>query len=297
MDWDDIRFFLSVATAGSLSGAARQLGVNHSTVFRRINNLEQRLGVRLFERHRDGYVPTTAGEEMRLSAERISTEIDALDRRVTGRDLQLHGTVSVTTTDTLAYRFLGPHFAAFRAAYPDVAVDVALDTQFLSLSKRQADVAIRPTLSPPEPLVGRRIANIAFAIYGAPAYLALHAVTADLASHTWVGFDESLGHIEAAKWMKASIPDDRLALRSNNIFGLFGAALGGMGLSVLPCFLGDVEPGLQRLPGLPQEVRSELWLLTHADLRRTARIRAFLDFMADSLKTDRDVLEGRASSA
>jgi len=293
MDWDDIRFFLAVATAGSLSGAARDLAVNHSTVFRRINNLEGRLGVRLFERHRDGYVPTMAGEEMRLSAERMRAEVETLDRRVTGRDLQLSGSITVTTTDTLAHRYLGPHFAAFHAAYPDVKVDVALDTQFLSLSKRQADVAIRPTLSPPEGLVGRRIADIAFAIYAAPAYLALHSETADLTSHTWLGFDESLGHVEAAKWINATIPDDRLALRSNNLFGLFGAALGGMGLTILPCFLGDVEPGLERFGGLPDDVRSELWLLTHADLRRTARIRAFLDFMAQSMIDSRKILEGR----
>jgi len=294
MDWDDIRIFQAVAEAGSLSGAARTLGVNHSTVFRRINGLEERLGVRLFERHRDGYVPTVAGEEMRRSAEAIRAEVEALDRRVTGRDLRLGGTVVVTTTDTLAHRFLGPHFAAFHAAYPDVGVDVVLDTQYLNLTKRQADVAIRPTLTPPEQLVGRRIAEIAFSIYAAPAYLALHGDTSELRAHRWLGFDESLAHVEAAKWLNAEIGAERMVLRSNNLFALHGAALGGLGLAVLPCFLGDVEPGLKRVPGLPDWVRSELWLLTHADLRRTARIRAFLDFMAAAIVKDRDVLEGTA---
>ncbi|MDD9876121.1 MAG: LysR family transcriptional regulator [Magnetovibrio sp.] len=293
MDWDDIRVFLAVSRAGSLSGAARTLGVNHSTVFRRINGLEDRLGVRLFERHRDGYVPTAAGDEMRRSAERIAAEVDVLDRRVTGRDLQLRGPVVVTTTDTLAHRYLGPHFAAFHAAYPEVRLDVVLDTEFLNLSKRQADVAIRPTLAPPETLVGQRVAGIAFEIYAAPGYLALHGETGNLGDHAWLGFDEGLAHVEAAKWLRGAVPDDRVVFRANNLFALYGAALGGLGLAVLPCFLGDPEPGLERVPGLPAEVRSELWLLTHADLRRTARIRAVLDFMSDALRGDAGLLEGR----
>lgn len=294
MNWDDFRLFLAVADAGSLSGAAGALGVNHSTVFRRINALEDALGVRLFERHRDGYVLTAAGDEMHAGAERLRREVDDMDRRVTGRDLQLSGTVAVTTTDTLAYRYLGPHFTRFHAAYPDIGIDVVLDTQYLNLSKRQADVAIRPTLAPPEQLVGRRIADIAFSIYAAPDYLALHGAVDDLGRHVWLGFDDSLIHVEAAKWMRAEIGDAQVVLRANNLFALHGAAVGGLGLAVLPCFLGDVEAGLKRIPGLPDDVRSELWLLTHADLRRTARIRAFLDFMAASIGDDKDVLEGRA---
>ncbi len=296
MDWDDLRVFLAVTEAGSLSGAARTLAVNHSTVFRRINGLEAGLGVRLFERHRDGYVPTVAGEEMRTSVRRIRDEVDAMDRRVTGRDLQLRGTVVVTTTDTLAYRFLGPHLTAFHAAYPEITVDVNLDTQYLNLSKRQADVAIRPTLAPPEQLVGRRICDVAFSIYGGPAYLAVHDAARPLADHTWLGFDDSLAHVEAAKWLRREVPDGRVALRSNNLLGVLGAAVGGLGLAVLPCFLGDPEPKLTRVAGLPSEVRSELWLLTHADLRRTARIRAFLDFMAESIGRDRGRLEGSPSA-
>ena len=292
MDWDDLRVFLAVSDAGSLSGAARALGVNHSTVFRRINQLEAAVGVRLFERHRDGYVPTTAGEEMRQSARRIRHEVDVMDRRLTGRDLQLRGRIAVATTDTLAAWSLGPHLSAFHAAYPEITVDLLLDTQHVNLSRRQADVAIRPTVAPPEQLVARRICKIGFQIYGAPSYLALHAGAGSLGDHTWLGFDDSLAHIEAAKWMRTALPDCAPVLCSNNMLGLMGAAKAGLGLAVLACFMGDTSPDLERVPGLPPSVHSELWLLTHEDLRRTARIRAFLDFMGDALSAEREQLEG-----
>ncbi len=293
MDWDDLRFFLAVARTGSLSAASRALGVNHSTVFRRIQAFEERLGVRLFERLPSGYARTVAGDEMLDTASRVEAEVDALDRRISGHDLRLTGPVVVTTTDTMAYRFLGPHLAAFRAAYPGIGLELTLDTQFLNLSRRQADVAIRPTRTPPENLVGRRLSAIAFAVYGSRDYLALHGETEDLSAHAWLAFDDSLAHLAAARWLRDTVPDAAIALRGNNLFALFGAAAAGMGVAALPCFLADPEPALQRLRRPDPALASELWLLTHEDLRHTARIRAFLDFMATALAAERDLLEGR----
>lgn len=293
MDWADLRYFLAVAKAGSLSGAAKALGVNHSTVFRRIQAFEERLGVRLFDRLPTGYALTVAGDDMLESAARVDAEIDALDRRLAGRDLRLGGPLVVTTTATLTYWALAPHFAAFKRTHPDVALELVLADEFFNLSKRQADVAIRPTNAPPENLVGRRIATVAFAVYASADYLERRRDSGGPAGHDWVAFDDSLAHLAAAQWLRKTYPGAAVALRVNTLVGLLSAAVAGMGLTTLPCFMGDAEPALRRF-GKPDDVPgSGLWLLTHEDLRRTARVRAFMDFMADKIAGERKLFEGK----
>lgn len=292
MDWDDLRIFLAVAREGSLSGAARTLGVNHSTVFRRIKGFEDRIGVRLFDRMPSGYALTVAGCEMQVTAERVEREVEDLDRQIAGQDLRLSGDIVVTTTDTMAYQFLGPHLKAFCDAFPGINVDLVLDSQFYNLSKRQADIAIRPTLSPPETLVGRRLCAVAFACYAAPSYLSTVGSDIDLEAHRWLALDESLAHLAAVKWQRGIEGADAVQVRSNNLLGLLGAATAGLGVATLPCFMGDPESGLERITAPDPALASALWLLTHQDLRTTARVRAFLDFMAQSLTSDIDLLEG-----
>lgn len=290
--WDDLRVFLAISRSGSLNGAARALGVNHSTVFRRINGFEEALGVRLFDRLTSGYALTIAGEEMRATAERVEQEIDRLDRRISGQDLRLEGTLVVTTTDTLTENMLGPYLAAFKQAYPGITLDLVLDNQHINLSKRLADIAIRPTLSPPETLVGRRVATLAFAPYTAKRTVKKRP--ADLAAQDWLAVDDSLAHLAADKWFRKSLPDAHIAMRSNSLLGLLHGCEAGMGAALLPCFMGDPRAKLVRLGAPIPEAASALWLLTHEDLRHTARIRAFMDFMADALMAEVELLEGRA---
>lgn len=290
--WDDLRIFLEIARTGSLNGAARALGVNHSTVFRRINAFEERLGVRLFERLPTGYALTLAGEEMQASASRVEREIDRLDRRITGRDLRLEGTLVVTTTDTIIENFLGPHLLAFRHAYPGILLELVIDNRNINLSKRQADVAIRPTRNPPETLVGRRLAGIAFAPYAAKSYM--KGRTPDLPRLDWIAVDESLAHLAAAKWFRDTLPDADVVLRANSLLGVLHACAAGLGAAALGCFMGDRRKDLVRLSDPIPDAATALWLLTHEDLRHTGRVRAFMDFMAGSLATEIDLLEGRA---
>ena len=295
MGWDDLRYVLAIGREGTLSGAARALGVNHSTVFRRIGLIEESLGVRLFERARDGYTPTPACEEVIALAERMEGDVDDLERRLAGRDTRPSGLVRVTTTDTLLMNVLPPVFATFRAAHPEIRLEVIADNRFFSLSRRDADVAIRPSAEPPETLVGRRIATIGTAIYAAPAYLDAAPPLDRLADHAWIAPDDSLADLPAARWLRAMLKQTEPVFRTNSLNGMLAAAKAGLGLAPLPCFLGDAAPELRRTHPPIDELASALWLLTHRDLQHVSRIRVFLDFLHVALRPMQSAFEGRTT--
>lgn len=295
IDWEDLRLVLAVREAGTLTGAARRLGVDHSSAFRRLGALEKRLGVRLFERARDGYAPTPAGEATVASARRMLEDLSELERRLAGEDLRPSGSIRVTTTDSLV-DFLAPLFGAFRAAHPQIAVELAVANAFFTLTRRDADVAIRPAAEAPEALAGRRVTSLATALYAAPAYVARNADRA-LEEHDWIGLDESLAHLGSARWMQARISPARIVARSSSVLALRSLARGALGVAPLPCYLGDEDETLVRVQAAPiAEMESALWLLVHPDLRRVARIRAFLGFAAEWIEARRARLEGRAVS-
>lgn len=289
-NWDDLRYFLAVAKTGSLSGAARRLGVNHSTVFRRIGAFETELGVRLFERVPSGYLLTQAGEEMRDGALRVEDEIASLSRKVTGQDLRLSGTIRVTTLDMLAFGLLPRHLARFRILYPGIEVELIVGNATLNLNRREADIALRVGNAPPETLVGRRVGRLVFAIYGNETYLAGKSGI-ELETHDWIGFDTE--HAALTRRVGAFLPSAQPLLRTNSIAAAIAATKAGMGLAPLPCGLADLEPDLVRVAILPEDFTLDLWILTHEDLRQTARIRAFLDFMAKELAKESPLLEGQ----
>lgn len=297
MDWTDLRYFAAVGRLGSLARAARELGVNHSTVFRRLNALESELGVRLFERLPTGYVLTAPGEEMLAAAGRIEEEIAALDRHISGRDHRLSGAIRVTTTDTLGLSFIQPYLFGFHQHYPGIQVELVISNEFFSLTKREADIAIRPTREPPEELVGRRLSDIAWAVYGSIDYFKGRRkprTREDLTGHALVCGDDSLGTLPAARWLKHHGAQADVAYRTNSIMAQVSAVKAGFGLAVLPCFLADTEANLVRVLPPDADLTGQLWLLTHRDLRHTARIRAFMEFMADAVGHDRHLLEGKA---
>ena len=294
--WDDLRLILAVATASTLSGAGRRLGVSHATVYRRLNGIEGRLGVKLFEGTRTGYAPTLAGEELVAAAQRIETQVHDVERRVVGRDLRPSGTVRVTTLDSLLVGFLAPVFAAFQAAYRDIALEVVVSNQLFSLSRREADVAIRPSSAPQESLVGRKLATLAFAVYGRRQELAATDGGGALDPDTvdWVGADDAMRYPELEAWMADRGVDGRCRYRTNSVVAMHAAVGAGHGIAVLPCYLGDPDPRLVRFGGTIPALAIDLWLLTHADLRKTARVRALLDFVAEAVKDKRALLAGRA---
>jgi DNA-binding transcriptional LysR family regulator len=295
LSWDDFRLVKAVADTGALPAAAVQIGVNHSTIFRRLRQIESALGFTLFERHRTGYTLTTAGEEMFKVAELLEENIGAFERRLAGREIKPSGELRVTTNDSLLIHLLTPLFKRFQEACPDIRLDVVASNQALNLSKRDADVAIRATGNPPEALVGRRIATIAWALYGRAADFpqpgAIHDL-AELYRRNWVSLGDNLATLKAVKFVREHVAEQNIRYRLNNVLGLGEAVEAGLGIGHLPCFIGDVRPALVRLAPPEPAFATSLWLLTHADLRHSPRVRAFLDFAADEISKERRLLEG-----
>ena len=294
LPWDDLRLVFAIGSAGTLSGGARRLGIDHSTAFRRLGALEARLGVRLFDRARDGYAATAAGEAIIREAARFDEVVAALERRMAGEDLRPSGTVRVTTTDTLI-GVLAPEIAGFRKSHPEITVDLVVANAFLSLTRRDADVALRPATEAPENLTGRRLAGIATALYVARDFRV--ADRKSLAGEDWIGFDESLAHLGSARWLAAEVPADRIVARADSLMAACALAREGLGIAALPCYLADPDARLRRVAPPIDAMASSLWLLTHPDLRRVARIRAFLDFTAAALTAQRGAFEGRRTKA
>ena len=294
IDWEDLRFVLAVAETSSLAAAARSLGVNHTTVLRRVGAFEQKLGVRLFDRLPTGYTLTAGGEELLAVSRQMAETVTELERRLTGQDLRLEGSLRITTTDTLMASVLPSVLAAFRQRHPGVLLEVATANAFANLTHRDADVAVRPAMDPPETLVGR-ISGIAFAIYAAPAYLQERGLEAgdDLAvtDERWIGLSDALAGSSVARWMRARLPGSASVLRCDSLVAAREAAAAGLGLVGLPCYLGERTPGLVRIGSPVAEMATALWILTHEDLRRTARVSAFTEFAGQALVKHRPLFE------
>ncbi|QNA85228.1 LysR family transcriptional regulator [Sphingomonas sp. So64.6b] len=300
-DWNDLQLVLAVHRAGGLTAAAKALGIDHSTAFRRLNAIEARLGARVFERLPGGlYQPTLAGERMAVAAERMEDEALALDRDIAGRDHLLTGRLRVTSSETLAFSRLTGHLAAFRQHHPGIVVELAIDNRVLSLSRREADIALRPIRPREDELWGRKLAGIAWSLYAAPAWLATHGTIADPAAldrQAMIGWEETASGIMAADWLARRISDDAFVYRTNSLVNQLVAARAGMGVALLPCYLGDGDDGVVRALAEPiADLVGELWIVTHADLKGTARVRAFFDLVGEGLARDRDLFEGRQAA-
>ena len=291
LDWDEFRLVKAIADARSLVGAAEALGLNHSTVFRRLAAIETAIGARLFERSRAGYQPTPAGEEMVGLATSMADSIIEFERRVAGRDAKPTGELHVTTVDAVAAALLPPIIARFRAVNPGVQLDLIVAAQTLNRSRRDADVAIRATNEPPEALVGRRICAVRWAVYCAPSLAAQYGPRL-LASAPWIGYSDNFAPPRAKRWIEETIGPRRQVCRVNSPLCMAEVAALGVGAAVLPCLLGDRRPELTRIGPIQPELDVDLWILTHADLRHSARVRAFTELASAELAKARKLIEG-----
>ncbi|GGC09487.1 LysR family transcriptional regulator [Pseudoduganella buxea] len=283
MNWDDYRYFLAVAATGSLSAAARRLGQSHSTVLRRLDKLETVLDARLFERFQNGYVLTAAGDELLALLAPLDDGMNDVARQMSGRNAALQGTIRVTTTDTLLEALLLPALAEFRRHHPGIALQVTVDNSFLNLTRREADVAIRPSNTPPDRLAGRKLGTVRTAPYASRAYLERvegggpHG--GDWAKHDWVAPDDALAHLAQARWLREHVPPERTALSVDSLVGMTAAVAAGLGAGMLLCLLADTRPDLVQLAPPVPALDTDVWVLTHPDLRRVNRIRTFTEFL------------------
>lgn len=277
MDWDDLRIVLAAARAGSFAGAARRLGLTHSTVLRRLARLEQALGARLFDRGPEGLSPTPAGEALAARAARMEAEALAAERELAGRDLRLAGVVRITAPDDVAALLMPPAIERLKRALPELRLEIEVANSLADLARREADVALRATQRPPEAMIGRRLGRIPFAYYAAPDYLARRPPPAldGLQAHDLLGPAADMGAGVLERWLGGAEP----ALRANSFLHLAEAARRGLGLALLPCFVGDSDSAL-RLALRLEGAEESLWLLTHPDLRRSPRVRATMEALA-----------------
>lgn len=295
-DWNDLKYLLAVARHHSTVGASRALGVNQSTVQRRLGELEQRIGQPLVRRHPTGYRLTAFGEQLLPHAQRVEQAVLALVQHVEAFRCDLTGVVRVTCPEPLVYRFSNSALLdQFHARYPGLKVEFVMSDKYLDLAKGEVDVALRSGDTEDSALVGRKVGDSLWAVYASPKYIARHGQpdgTEDLAKHEWIGFDETMANHRAAQWLKQICPDARVVARNNSVLGLVYAAKSGVGLAPLPTALGDAEPDLVRVLGpIPELAR--IWrVLTTPELRRTPRVAAFFDFMVDEIDQLRPIITG-----
>ncbi len=294
LDWDDARYFLALHRAGSLSAAATRLKVNPSTVGRRLESLEERLGVRVFLRTRDGYSISPAGEQLLPRAERIEEEFEAIGRELVVHQPRLTGLLRITTSDALGPRVVAPILAEFRALHPGVDIELDADNRVLSLTKREADLAVRFVRPRERYLVARRLADYAAAAYCAESYVARRG----LPRPPFEGHDficDNADCVSEARWVvERAARGGRIVVKTGSTHVQIAMALGGAGIAMLPCYVGDREPGLVRLAPPEPSTQRPIWLVMHKDLQQAPRVRACADFLVQRFASHDEWLSGRS---
>ena len=282
LNWDNLRYVLRVAGSGSIAAAARELGVNRTTVLRRINAFQQDLNCRIFERGDSGYVLTPEAEKMIAAAREVEATLFDMQRQIAGRELRLEGELRVTTTDSFMLAMLTPHLGSFRERHPHIVVTVLITNSLLDLNRRDADIAIRPIPVPDAGLVGHRLQEVRFDAFASPQYLE-SAGDLSLFEHRWLGFADSLRATMLGTWLESKLEPEKICLRCDSFVGLRVAAEAGIGVAMLPRFLGEKSDALVRLAELDPGMKTGLWILTHPDLVRSARVHAFIEHFSRAL--------------
>jgi len=294
-EWDDARHFLAIHRTGSLTAAARQLGVNQSTVGRRLLALEEKLGAKLFFRTRDGHRIAPAGERLLPHAERMEDEAIAIAREIAGQETTLTGHVRVTSPEGFGARVVAPLLARFRARYPGISLDT--NNRLRLLSRREADIAVRVGGSAESGVVVRKVGAIANAPYASEAYIAARGRPRPpwFEGHDLIGYDDALSKTPEYRWMEErTTRGARIAFRAESTAAQVRIALEGAGVALLPYYVGEAEPELVRIAPPAQFVMQSVWIVIHRDLRGAARIRACADYLAEGLKAQAAFLEGKA---
>ena len=296
LDWNDLKYLLAVARHQGTAAASRALGVNQSTVQRRLVELERNLGQPLVQRHSTGYRLTSFGEQLLPLAQQVEQAVVALTQHVENFLRDVTGVVRVTCPEPLVYRISNSTLLdRFRSRYPALQVEFVTSDRYLDFAKGEVDIALRSGDTDDNALVGRKVGDSLWAVYASPKYIARrgqHDSVEDLERHDWVGFDDTMAQHRAASWLAQVAPKAHFVARNNSVLGLVYSAKAGIGLAALPTALGDAEPDLVRVLGpIPELAR--IWrVLTTPELRHTPRVAALFDFLVDEVEALRPIITG-----
>lgn len=284
MDWNDLKYFLAVSRTGSLTQAALELAVSQSTVSRRIGELESSLGFSVFVRHQTGYLLTDGGLEILKHAKQVEDEVLALERNAAGLDGSPTGTVRIATSENFATDLVIPAMPALRKRYPGICLEIITGTATTALGRREADIALRVTRPSRGNLKVRRVGHMTYSVYATRSYLEENPPVEGLplAGRQFVTWDAGHAHLPAAVWLAREHPGCKIALVTNNLPSQIAAVRAGLGLAVIPDFLAAREGFVQVIPA-EQLFSNDVWLVIHADLADSLKVRAVSDFLAEEV--------------
>ena len=299
MEWSDLRIFLAIWRTGTLSGAARKLKVNQTTVGRRLAALEGALAARLFDRTLDGHVLTASGERVLGIAQSMEDSIAAIERTVVGEDVRLEGTVRLSTNEVVGQHYLVEHFDSFRTHYPGIHVELVTGKPSLNLLKREADIALRASHAKPseqQDIIARRLTDIGWGLYASSKYLRRVRATTpmrSLAGHSLIAYEGELAGLAAQRWLEENSNRATFVMHTNSVHQASYAVEAGVGVGALPCMM---APRLRSVERLSKQVivTAGLWLLVHPHLLRTARVRAVMDHLVEQYGAGSPELPGKA---
>ncbi|MEH6549997.1 MAG: LysR family transcriptional regulator [Pseudomonadales bacterium] len=285
-NWENLRYYLAVARQGTVTGAAKRLGVSHATVLRRIDQVESELGARLFKKLQTGYVLTTTGRGLLDSVTELERTINTLVNQVQNTDSTLSGNLRVTQPGSSAIN-LYPLFAEFTRRYPEINLQIMSESRAANLNQQEADVAFRLTESPPELLVGRCIGTLQFQPYGSRSYLAQFEPGTKINRYQWVLWD----YKDGVAWFEENVKDANVVMRASNLTDVLSAVRAGVGVGLLSHQVAQQYNDLQHVPAPNSGTPRKVWMLTHRDLRDVARVKVFMQFIAEEFHNQLAAIE------
>ncbi len=289
LNWNDLKYLLTLSRLGQVSGVAREHGVDATTVSRRIKALEEVLGCQLFLRVDNRYLPTEALQRVLQNAERVEREIGQITHGLSERDTHLQGKVRITSVHTFINSYLLPRLARFYARYPDIELEIVAESSQLDLGRHEADLAIRMGRPSQQSIVTRKLTDLHYAVYGQRTLVEAGTSVGQL---PWIFFEERYSSLPEARWQQRHFPDVKARLYCNVGPAMLTAVKSGLGVACLPSYMAQAEPGLVSL--LPSFNLRELWLLLHPEKRNLARVRAFIDWLEQEITQDRALFYGQS---
>jgi DNA-binding transcriptional LysR family regulator len=287
LNWENLKYFLALANTSRLQKAAKELGSNHSTVYRRIKSFEEEIGLKLFESSPGGYQLTPAGEKLLAVSSELAEKMNDVDLAIRGIDQEPHGNIRLTTTASIAATILAPIINKFRKKWPGITIELIVGNQHLNLSKREADIAIRPSSKVPEHLVGMKLGYLNFSVFGTSKYAKkINSRNFNkLASETdFLGLEDSLSHLKSKQWQDQLPIDQNKVYRTNNLALMGQLCSAGVGLAVIPDYFEIVHKNLKCIYRPKQDIGNDIWILSHKDLLKNSKVKLALNFFHDEIK-------------